>query len=242
MMCGRGWRWTMASGTRRLATPKRSHGLRLSFRARLCGSFSGSRNVLRPRRLRRRAKSFTTRRLLLVSACRGGFRGSFARPRRRQLRRFPLWRVIRFDFHPTTEGWRISEANADVPGGFAEASEFPRLIAELARGTAAPSHSGDELAGAIRDGLGGSGHVALLSAPGYTEDLQVTVYLADRLRRLGIEPHLPSQIRYGGNRSELGLLPTDATSRSTASSASTKANGLRNAQDIPAGRTISSLD
>ncbi|HKA06984.1 MAG TPA: hypothetical protein VKD71_06975, partial [Gemmataceae bacterium] len=26
-------------------------------------------------------------------------------------------RVIRFDFHPTAAGWRISEANSDVPGG-----------------------------------------------------------------------------------------------------------------------------
>src|SRR5262249_28988819 len=33
-------------------------------------------------------------------------------------------RVIRFDFHFTTESWRISEANTDVPGGFIEASGF----------------------------------------------------------------------------------------------------------------------
>ena len=31
-------------------------------------------------------------------------------------------RVMRFDFHFTDEGWRISEVNADVPGGFIEAS------------------------------------------------------------------------------------------------------------------------
>ena len=28
------------------------------------------------------------------------------------------------------EGWRISECNADVPGGFAESSELPRLMCE----------------------------------------------------------------------------------------------------------------
>ena len=38
-------------------------------------------------------------------------------------------RLIRFDFHFTTEGWRISEANTDVPGGFNEASGFTRLMA-----------------------------------------------------------------------------------------------------------------
>jgi len=39
-------------------------------------------------------------------------------------------RVIRFDFHYTTQGWRISEANSDVPGGFSEASYFTEMMAE----------------------------------------------------------------------------------------------------------------
>ena len=39
-------------------------------------------------------------------------------------------RLIRFDFHFTTEGWRISEANSDVPGGFNEASGFTKLMAQ----------------------------------------------------------------------------------------------------------------
>ncbi len=39
-------------------------------------------------------------------------------------------RVIRFDFHFTTDGWRISEANSDVPGGFSEASHFTAMMAE----------------------------------------------------------------------------------------------------------------
>ena len=39
-------------------------------------------------------------------------------------------RVIRFDFHYTTQGWRISEANSDVPGGFSEASYFTGMMAE----------------------------------------------------------------------------------------------------------------
>src|SRR5688572_29756398 len=39
-------------------------------------------------------------------------------------------RVMRFDFHFTTEGWRISEVNSDVPGGFIEADGFTQLMAE----------------------------------------------------------------------------------------------------------------
>ena len=36
-------------------------------------------------------------------------------------------RLMRFDFHPTTEGWSVSEVNSDVPGGLAEASVLPRI-------------------------------------------------------------------------------------------------------------------
>src|SRR5436190_8637832 len=39
-------------------------------------------------------------------------------------------RWMRFDFHFTSDGWRISEANSDVPGGFTESSFFTELIAE----------------------------------------------------------------------------------------------------------------
>src|SRR5690242_548564 len=28
-------------------------------------------------------------------------------------------RLMRFDFHPTPDGWRVSEVNSDVPGGYA---------------------------------------------------------------------------------------------------------------------------
>ena len=44
-------------------------------------------------------------------------------------------RVMRFDFHATPEGWRISEVNSDVPGGFNEASGFTRLMASHFPGT-----------------------------------------------------------------------------------------------------------
>jgi hypothetical protein len=35
---------------------------------------------------------------------------------------------MRFDFHFSEEGWRISEVNCDVPGGLNEASGFPAII------------------------------------------------------------------------------------------------------------------
>ena len=36
-------------------------------------------------------------------------------------------RLMRFDFHPTSEGWRLSEVNSDVPGGLNEATLFQQL-------------------------------------------------------------------------------------------------------------------
>src|SRR5687768_5495276 len=39
-------------------------------------------------------------------------------------------RLIRFDFHHTRDGWRISEANTDVPGGLNEVSGVTALMAE----------------------------------------------------------------------------------------------------------------
>src|SRR5215471_2531235 len=47
-------------------------------------------------------------------------------------------RVMRFDFHFTDEGWRISEVNADVPGGFIEASGFTQRMAAHYPGTITP--------------------------------------------------------------------------------------------------------
>jgi hypothetical protein len=37
-------------------------------------------------------------------------------------------RVMRFDFHFTPEGWRITEVNADVMGGFIEGGSFTELM------------------------------------------------------------------------------------------------------------------
>jgi hypothetical protein len=47
-------------------------------------------------------------------------------------------RIMRFDFHPTREGWRVSEVNSDVPGGFTEAFHFTSLVAPRARREPSP--------------------------------------------------------------------------------------------------------
>jgi hypothetical protein len=105
-------------------------------------------------------------------------------------------RVMRFDFHLTTEGWRISEVNSDVPGGFTEASHFTAMMAEhfpQLRPAGNPANMwGDALAAVAGPG----GVIALLSAPGYMEDHQVITFLAERLCERGCLAYLakPEQI------------------------------------------------
>ncbi len=109
-------------------------------------------------------------------------------------------RVMRFDFHLTTEGWRISEVNSDVPGGFTEASSFTQMVAAHC-GAAAPM--GDPLGDwcrAIARVAGENGTVGLLTAPGFMEDHQITSYLAKHLDGLGCKTHLanPLQLEWRG--------------------------------------------
>lgn len=107
-------------------------------------------------------------------------------------------RVIRFDFHFTTDGWRISEANSDVPGGFTEASHFTAMMAARFPGLQPAGNPGDQWCDALSELVGPGGTVALLSAPGYLEDHQVVSFLASGLRRRGCRAHQakPEQIRW----------------------------------------------
>jgi glutathionylspermidine synthase len=107
-------------------------------------------------------------------------------------------RVMRFDFHFTTEGWRISEVNSDVPGGFIEAQGFTELMAEhfnlepIGRPATA-------LAKALIDSANSTTPVVgLVHATGYSDDRQVMLFLAREIERLGGSAILldPSQIEW----------------------------------------------
>jgi hypothetical protein len=122
-------------------------------------------------------------------------------------------RVMRFDFHPTPEGWRVSEVNSDVPGGFAEASAFPALVAGHVS-TASPAGDpgaryADVLAGVAAEH---GGAIALVAAPGYMEDQQVIQGLARRLRERDVPASLtdPQSLEWRGRRAFLGRGPGDA--------------------------------
>jgi glutathionylspermidine synthase len=93
-------------------------------------------------------------------------------------------RVMRFDFHPTTEGWQLSEVNSDVPGGYTESSFFTAMIAEHFPGCQPTGNPAAAWTEAVAKGAD-SGVVALLAAPGYMEDQQIMAFLAARLRERG---------------------------------------------------------
>jgi hypothetical protein len=124
-------------------------------------------------------------------------------------------RVIRFDFHPAAAGWRISEANTDVPGGYAESSHLPRLMAEHFPGCRPVGDPAATLADAIHTRHGGPGRVGLLAAPGYLEDQQVVACLADALRRRGwvIVLGHPGQVAWEAGRARMRSGPLDVVVR-----------------------------
>jgi glutathionylspermidine synthase len=107
-------------------------------------------------------------------------------------------RVMRFDFHHTTDGWRISEVNADVPGGFIESSRLTEYMARHYSGLRALGNPARAYAEAIRRLVGEGGSVALVHATAYSDDRQVMEYLARYLRADGLRAMAvsPANIRF----------------------------------------------
>lgn len=124
-------------------------------------------------------------------------------------------RVLRFDFHWTTEGWRISEANTDVPGGFNEASGFARLMAPFFPGSEPSGDPAGCLADAIASAVRSGGTVALVHATAYTDDRQVMVFLARELEARGRKAVLaaPDHLRWRDGRAWIGGEELDAMIR-----------------------------
>jgi glutathionylspermidine synthase len=93
-------------------------------------------------------------------------------------------RVLRFDFHATTEGWKVSEVNSDVPGGFTESSNFTAMMAEHYPGTQAPGNPVQAWKRAMTS-LQSGRRAGILYASGYPEDQQVVFFLGSVLEEVG---------------------------------------------------------
>ncbi|MBQ8199079.1 MAG: glutathionylspermidine synthase family protein [Lachnospiraceae bacterium] len=96
-------------------------------------------------------------------------------------------RLMRYDFHPTTEGgWAVSEVNSDVPGGFAEASLMPEEARiRLKESSLWYINFGDILVKAIADKVPEGGRIMLVHCTSYSDDRQVMQFLGDALKEKG---------------------------------------------------------
>lgn len=117
-----------------------------------------------------------------------------------------LGRVIRFDFHLCDEGWRVSEANSDVPGGFIEASGFTQLMAEHYRDCEIAGDPAASYCDAVARGVDAGGLVAMIHATAYTDDRQVMTYLARQLEARGVRAALASPANLSWHRGRASLV------------------------------------
>ena len=94
-------------------------------------------------------------------------------------------RLMRFDFHPTQEGWAISEVNSDVPGGLAESSVLPRMAARYFDGFVPFRSSTEALAEAFLKKVPVGGRIVFVHCTSYSDDRQVMECLSDCFREKG---------------------------------------------------------
>lgn len=107
-------------------------------------------------------------------------------------------RVMRFDFHLTSAGWRISEVNSDAPGGFIEAAGFTELMAGYYPGYSMPPNPATAYLDAIVSAVGEASTIALVHATAHCDDRQVMEYLGRGLQQKGMEvvPVAPNHLRW----------------------------------------------
>ncbi len=98
-------------------------------------------------------------------------------------------RLMRFDFHPTSEGWRLSEVNSDVPGGLNEATLFQQLWPSRSVRWRDTGQPGESYVQRLIDtfALGAGSRVGLIHATAYSDDWQHMAYLRELLAKRGIE-------------------------------------------------------
>ena len=87
-------------------------------------------------------------------------------------------RLMRFDFHPTSDGWRISEVNSDVPAGEAENSTLPKVALPYLKDCHLGKNVVEKLALAFQTKTPADSLIALVHATAYADDRQIASCLA----------------------------------------------------------------
>ena len=96
-------------------------------------------------------------------------------------------RLMRYDFHPSTDGkWVVTEVNSDVPGGFAESSLLPNLAREVIKDNSLRYDSfGEKMVEEINKKLNKKGTIMMVHCTCFSDDRQVMQYMGDRLEKEG---------------------------------------------------------
>jgi len=96
-------------------------------------------------------------------------------------------RFMRFDFHPTTDGWQISEVNSDVPAGYPEASVLPALASKYFAGYHQLGCFGSVMKKRLMRLAAPCSTIAYLHDTHIVEDYQILHYIGDLMERDGYE-------------------------------------------------------
>ena len=116
-------------------------------------------------------------------------------------------RVNRYDFHFTEAGWRISEVNSDVPGGFIESAGFTSLVAGAVPHFEPCGDPAAALIDALRSLIHDEGDpIGMIHATAYSDDRQVMVYLSRRFAQLGLRTILaaPDHLQWRARTAHVG--------------------------------------
>jgi len=113
-------------------------------------------------------------------------------------------RFMRFDFHPTTKGWQISEVNSDVPAGYPEASLLPQLAQRYFDGYCQSGNFGDLLVERLSRLTKPEGLIAYLHDTHTVEDYQIVHYLGDLMEKKGYRSFYcnPAHVKWKEHRAE----------------------------------------
>lgn len=110
-------------------------------------------------------------------------------------------RFMRFDFHPATNGWQISEVNSDVPAGYPEASILPDLAQKYFPGYESAANFGQILTRQLEHLAAPGSTLAYLHDTHTVEDYQILHFLGDLMEAKGYQSFYgdPAHLKWEGS-------------------------------------------
>lgn len=114
----------------------------------------------------------------------------------------------RYDFHPTTKGWMISEVNSDVPGGLAESSLLPLIAKKYVKIGDVPYNLGKSLYESFMAVNKNIKNISFVHATSYSDDRQVMQFLGDYFDSMGLKSfyNAPEHLVFNENKIVFNVL------------------------------------